>query len=358
MNVQPFDIDVVKTHKLFYVLDLIVGETVDLYRRTPAGDDPFMDAEVFSMQDGHLLVALAHPFKYAANNCLIAKQGDIEEVVNLNCWERLLDFYDTPIDNTQNGLFVFCDSVAVADPKVEWRCDNTMFGPKSYLSDIGRAVSSLSRIIALENILSIHGVGYITYTHLTDDEAIRELYINNAEYPCSGSTLSELFKLLVEWSEVTNSPFDNTDDIALDAKKFLEVLNFDPNLVDDQVDMQVINYLKGSDHARVRPTNVQPNKPELIEFVKKNMASSSLASLSILYPGIWDTQELLNAEQDELNSGIQRFRDYYKIPEDWEMTQVSKIVEHCELYIDMTTGAYIHNQLRLFKNKQSVLNSI
>jgi hypothetical protein len=358
MIAKPFNLDVVKTHKLFYVLDNIKGNAVDLYRRTPAGDDVFTDFEVFVMQNGYIMVAIAHPFKYAANNCLIAKQGDIEEVVNLNCWERLLDFYDTPIDNTQNGLFVFCDSVAVADPKVEWRCDNTMFGPKSYLSDIGRSVSSLNRIIAHENILSIHGVGYITYTHLTNDTEIRELYKNNAEYPCSGLTLSELFKLLVEWSEVTKSPFDNTDKIALDAKKFLEVLNFDPNLVDNQTNMQIVNYINGSNQARLRPENVQPNKPELIEFVKKKMASSSLASLSIIYPGIWDTQELLNAEQDELNAGIQRFKDYHQIPEDWELSEVSKIIEHCELYIHETIGAYVHNQLRLFKNKKNILETI
>jgi hypothetical protein len=88
------------------------------------------------------------------------------------------------------------------------------------------------------------------------------------------------------------------------------------------------------------------------------MAGSSLAALSLLYPGIWDTQELLDAEQEELTDAIQRFRDYYQIPEDWEMTETEKIVEHCKLYFNQTLGPYIHNQLRLFKNKKRVLDEI
>jgi hypothetical protein len=358
MIVKPFNIDVIKTHKLFYVLDHISGTTVDLYRRTPAGDDPFIDAEVFSMQDGHLVVTIAHPFKYSANNCLIAKQGDIEEIVNLVSWERLVDFYDTDIANTDQGFFAFCDSQALFDPAVEWRCDNTMFGPHTFIREDGRIVPTINKLKAYETILSLHGVGYLIYLHLHDDAEVREKYKNNSEVPCVGLTLSESFKLLHEWSEVTKEPFNSTQDIALKASEFLNTFGFTPDLVDSQVDMQVANYLKGSDHARLRPTDVQPNKPELIEFIKKNMASSSLASLSVLYPEIWDTQELLNAEQDELNAGIQRFRDYYQIPEDWEMSDTYRIVEHCQLHIHETVGPYVHNQLRLFKNKKRVLDEI
>jgi hypothetical protein len=358
MLVKPFTIDVIKTHKLFYVLDHITGTTVDLYRRTPAGDDPFIDAEVFSMQDGHLVVAIAHPFKYAFNNCLIAKQGDIEEIVNLNYWERVVDIYDTDIDNTTQGYFGFCSSRALFDPEAEWRCDNTLYGPHLFVQGDERLVPTINKIIAYESILSLHGVGYLIYLHLHLDEEVREKYKNNAESPCAGLTLSEMFKVLYEWSEVTKEPFNNTEEISLKASEFLNTFGFTPDLVDTQVDMQVANYLKGNENARLRPTDVQPNKPELIEFIKKNMASSSLSSLSVLYPGIWDTQELLNAEQDELNAGIQRFRDYYQIPEDWEMSDTHRIVEHCQLHIHESLSPYVHNQLRLFKNKKQVLDEI
>jgi len=358
MLVKPFTIDVIKTHKLFYVLDHITGTVVDLYRRTPAGDDPFMDAEVFSMQDGHLLVAIAHPFKYSGNNCLIAKHNDVEEIVNLVAWERLVDFYDTAIDNTEQGFFAFSDSHAVFDPAVEWRCDNTLYGPRTFIKEDGRVAPTINKLKAYETIISLHGVGYLVYIHLHDDTEIREKYKNNSEVPCVGLTLSEIFKLMYEWSEVTKEPFNSTQDIAVKSSQFLNTFGFTYDLVDNQADMQVVNYLRGDTNARLRPTGVQPNKPELIEFVKKNMASSSLSSLSVLYPGIWDTQELLNAEQDELNAGIQRFRDYYQIPEDWEMSDTYQIVEHCQLHIHETVSPYVHNQLRLFKNKKQVLDEI
>jgi len=275
ITTQPFTIDVIKTHKLFYVLDHITGPSVELYRRTPAGDDPFTDAEIFSMQDGHLVVAIAHPFKYAFNNCLVAKQGDTEEIVNLNCWERVVDIYDTDIDNTTQGYFGFCSSRALFDPEAEWRCDNTLYGPHHFVQGDERLVPTINKIIAYESILSLHGVGYLIYLHLNNDEEVREKYKNNAESPCAGLTLSEVFKVLYEWSEVTKEPFNNTEEIALKASEFLNTFGFTPDLIDNQVDMQVSNYLRGDTNARLRPDGVVPNKPELIDFIKKNMASSS-----------------------------------------------------------------------------------
>lgn len=358
MIVKPFNIEVIKTHKLFYVLDHITGTTVDLYRRTPAGDDPFTDCEVFFMQDGHLLVAIPHPFKYSGNNCLIAKQGDVEEIVNLVAWERLVDFYDTDIDNTEQGIFVFCKSEPIFNPEMEWRCDNTLYGPRVFDAINPRPVTSNNSVISLETFLSVHKVGYFLYIHMHNDTEIREEYKNNSVVPVSGFTLSELFKVVYEWSELSKEPFNSTEEITVKSSQFLNAIGFTSDLVDNQVDMQVANYFKGSETARLRPANVQPNKPELVEFVKKNMASSSLTALSVLYPNIWDTQELLNAEQDELNAGIQRFRDYYQIPEDWEMADTHKIVEHCQFQIDETISPYVHNQLRLFKNKKKVLDEI
>lgn len=358
MIIKDFSINDIDTYRLYYVLDKIADTAVTFYRRTPAGDELFEHADILIMRDGHLVVAFKHPFSYAANNCLIAKAAGVEEVVNLNCWERLVDVYDTPIDNTENGIFVFCDSVAIGDPQVEWRCDNTMYGPKSYLTDLGKTVSSLSRILVHENILSLHGVGYVLYLHLSNDAEQRELYKNNAEYPCVGFTISELFKVMHEWSEVTKAPFDNTDDIAIDAKNFLEAFEFDSALIDNQVDMQVVNYLKGSTSARVRPDGVVPNKPELIDFIKRNMACSSLAELCVQYPDLWDTEEVLHAEQRVLNEGIQRFNEFYGIPEGWTFDNPQRYVEHCEVFVQPTVGPFVHNQIRLFVNKTKVLDRV
>lgn len=310
------------------------------------------------MQDGHLLVAIAHPFKYSGNNCLIAKQGDAEEIVNLVAWERLVDFYNTDINNTQQGIFVFCKSEPIFNPEMEWRCDNTMYGPRVFDSINPRPVTGNNALISFETFLSVHKVGYFVYIHMHNDTDIREEYKNNSVVPVSGFTLSELFKVVYEWSQISKEPFNSKEDVAIKASEFLNAIGFTVELIDNQTDMQVANYLKGSEQARLRPVDVVPNKPQLIEFVKKRMASSSMASLCVLYPGLFNFQEVLELEISELKAGIERFREYYGIPENWEMTETERIIEHCEVYIHDTVGPYVHNQLRLFKNKSLILEQL
>jgi len=359
MSVSFFNNTVIENYRLFYVLDHITDTSLEIYRRTPAGDDPFEDADVFVMDTGHLLVAIKHPFKHAGNICLIAKHEQTEEVVNLTPWERLVDVYDTGIDNTDQGFFIFCESRAIFDPELEWRCDNTMYGPHAgFVQENSRVVPELNKILVYETIMSLHNVGYLIYLHLHDDIEIREKYKNNAEVPCVGLTLSEAFKLLYEWSEVAKEPFNSTQDIALKTKQFLETFGFSYDFIDDQADMQVANYLKGSNSARLRPEGIQPNKPELVRFVQKKMASSSLAFIHYLYPELTQLEGVAVREKEELDAGILRFREFYQVPLEWPITDVERIVEHCELYFNPTIGAYVHNQLRLFRNKEYILNQI
>ena len=73
---------------------------------------------------------------------------------------------------------------------------------------------------------------------------------------------------------------------------------------------------------------------------------------------MWDLKEVLVAEQDFLDEGIESFHEYYSIPEGWTFDNPQRYVEHCEVYVNPTIGPYIHNQVRLFVNKQQVLNNI
>jgi hypothetical protein len=356
MSVSFFNNSVVENYRLFYVLDHITDTSVEIYRRTPAGDDPFEDADVFIMDTGHLLIALRHPFSFSGNMCLVAKTDDTEEFINLNPWERLVDVYNTDIENTDQGHFAFTNSRPIFEPESEWRCDNTMFGPRPFFE--GPVAPTMAKLKAYEPILSAHGIGYLVYIHLENDEVEREKFKNDAEIPCSGLTLSEVFKLMYEWSEVTKEPFNNTEDIAVKSNQFLETFGFSYDLIDNQVDMQVTNYLTGSNTARLRPEGVQPNKEELIRFIQKRMASSSLAFIHSLYPELTQLEGIVVREKEELDAGILRFKEFYQIPLDWPITDSERIVEHCVLNFHSTIGTYVHNQLRLFRNKKLVLDGL
>lgn len=356
MMITFFNHSVVNNYRLFYLLDNITDTNLEIHRRTPAGDEEFEHADVFIMNNGKLLVAFKHPFSYAPNICLIAKTETQEEIINLTPWERLIDVYDPGIDNTDYGYFAFTDSRPIFEEGSEWRCDNTMYGPRPFF--VGQVAPTIQKVKGYETILSVHGVGYLVYIHLEDDAIEREKFKNDSEVPCAGLTLSEAFKVMLEWSETTQEPFNSTENIAVKAQQFLNQIGFTADLVDNQVDMQVANYLKGSTSARLRPEGVQPNKPELIGFIQKKMASSSLALIHHLYPELTELENVLSAEQDQLEAGIQRFRDFYQIPNDWPLSDTQRIIEHCTLYFNPTIGPYVHNQLRLFANKQQVLDKV
>jgi hypothetical protein len=120
--------------------------------------------------------------------------------------------------------------------------------------------------------------------HRNDDDIVRNYVINSEEVPSFTVTLSEMFKLLIEWSMVADEPFNSTQNIVLDAKEFLNKIGFDNSLVSDQVDMQIFEYLKGNTDARKRPSNVVETNQELLTFVKRKMAHMSLSSLLSCYP--------------------------------------------------------------------------
>lgn len=302
MEVIDFSIDELQKYTMWFMLDEIKQGPIKLVRRTPAGDEIFTDFSCFKMNDDHILLGINHFMKFTAKHNLVAIHEDIEEVVNLQMFENIMDYYDVPIENLDKGYFVFVDSIVIA-PEEEWRCDNTRFGPLSHAVAEGieeTQVKGFDQLLTYETILSVEGVGHLIYLHFKDDAEYRNYYANSAKLPISGVTISEAFKLITEWATVAEEPFNNQQDISKDAKDFINKLNFDTSLVDYQVDMYVAEFLKGNPDARMRPQNVQPLSQELDAFIKKNMSYRCLSALISLYPHSWDLQEIIDKEKSEL----------------------------------------------------------
>jgi len=287
METQFYNINNLSNAKLFYMLDNITEDSVKLFRRTPAGDEEFNRHNLYRMPDGKLLIGF---YSYWANrgiHSLVAKCGSQEEFVNVQPFERIVPYWNTGISFDDKGVFCFLDSQPIHDPKDEWRCDTTSYGPLKYLGkDEQRRtlLSELAQIKIYEPIISIGGVGNIVYLHRNDDEIIRDSVVNAEEVPAFTVTLSEMFRLLTEWATLAEAPFSSTDPIVLDAKEFLNQVGFDGSLVADQTNMQVAQYFLGNTDARRRPADVVDNNQGLLRFVKSKMAHMSLANLLSCYP--------------------------------------------------------------------------
>ena len=312
MTLPDYSPFAVQSDKAFYILDTIEADDVLLYRKTPAGDDPFTEFSAYRLENGQILIAFEEHFRHALRGNLVAHSGDREEVVNLSLYERLRPYYDlgTEMPSGDRGAFMFLDSQPIHDPLDEWRCDTTSYGPQKYLApgeERRTLLSELAQIVTYEPVLSVNGVAHLVYLQRQDDEEARDYVVNADPVPFCGVTLSEAMKLLHEWAAVADPPFSNSEDIAQDARDFLAAIGFYPGLVANQAEMQIARYLRGETDARRRPSNPQDNTDELRLFLKRRVAHGSLAGALSIYPGSGDVVQaalidLANVESDFASS--------------------------------------------------------
>lgn len=311
---------------------------------------------VFFLEDGTLVAAWEHPFQKIPLHNLTAFCDGKTQIINLYPLERIIDIYDRPI-NSESGTFHFTKSVPIDGG--DWRCDRGMYGGGAFEGEnVQRVIGELGEIIMYEPFIGVNGVAHVMYLQANGKSELASEKLNNSIVPITGRTLQETMRLVYEWSVLTEEPFDSADEAAVAAKTFFENLGFtteERTALESLPPMQISNYLAGSETARVRPSNIAEMSDAVKTMIFKRMASSSLSALLYIH-GIEDVYGLIDFEIVELQNGISRFREYYQIPEQWEMSQEEQIIEHCELYTKQ--GAYVHNQLRLFKNKQQIIDKV
>jgi hypothetical protein len=311
MQIEKFTPELIRNYKMFYILQHLNSDIEDfmLYCQEVSATSAFYDFDLFEMNDKKVLLAFPDPFKYSNIYNLVATDGNISEIVPMQPFERIWSYYDKPTDSTE-GFFVFMNSIPMALDGLDWRCDNAKYGPLGY--NVGLDMSepmlkTLDQIVVYEPIMSINSIGHLVYAHVIIPEEIEEYFINGNPIPFYGRTLSEVFKQLVEWSVVTESPFNNTQEMALDSKNFLEQIYFDNSYVSNQVDMQIFEYLKGNTNARQRPEGVESNSEELKMFIKKNSSYGTLSALLSLYPTAWDAGSIIEEDRTRIQKDLEDF---------------------------------------------------
>jgi len=310
MQATTYNINDLEHRKMFYMLNTITDESVELFRRTPAGDEEFTRYSLHRMPDGKLLIAFYDYWSMHATHTLVAKWWGVEELVNAQPFERIMPYWNPGLDYEDRGGFFFLNSKPIYTDVNDWRCDNTFYGPERYVpagTEVLFKEFKLEDILVYEPVINMHGTAVLCYVHFRNDEGIRDYVVNADVIPACGVTLSEMFRLLTEWAELANEPFNSTEPIVLDAKAFLNQIGFDNSLVADQTNMQVAQYLLGDTDARRRPTDVVKTNQDLLDFIKRKMAHTSLASLLSCYP---EYQNLDTEIQFDIESADKDFVDY------------------------------------------------
>ena len=360
IQTQPFTLDVLSTHKVFFLLEHLPKNTteVDIWIQTPIGYESVDFVDVFVMQDGSLLAAWKHPLQKLPLQNLVAFGDGVTQVLNLYPIERIIDLYDRPVDAT-SGTFNFTQSRVIDG--ADWRCDNGYYGPSMFAGELENPViSNIGEIVAFEPFLGIAGVGHIIYLESTNKHELAVEKLNNSVVPITGRTFQEVLRLIYEWSVLANEPFNSLDDAAVTAKNYMEALRFSEDEIDlikELTPMQISKFISGSTEARVRPDNITPLSAGIADILFKRMASSSLSFIISNNPTIWDYEEVHQRELAELEEGILRFRAHYGVPEYVELTEVSRVMDFAEIQAPKQLS-YVHNQLRHFANKKTILNAV
>ena len=360
MKTKNFELDVLGTHKAFFLLDKLpkFAEDVTAQIMTPGGYQEVDFVDFFKMADGSIVAAWKHPMQKLGLQNLVAFSGDNQQVLNLYPVERVLGVLNKPLDSV-NGVFYFSPSREVVG--ADWRCDRGVYGVRSFEDDFGTPViSDLSEIVVYESFLSVAGVGHIFYIEFTHEERVLSEKFNNLVVPAAGRTLQEILRLVWEWSALAGEPFNANDNAALIAANYLQSLvlsDTEKQHLASLPPMHIHRFLSGAEDARRRPSELRETDQASIDIVVDRMAASSLSFLVSRHPELWALDEVLVRENIELEEGMSRFRQYYDIPTHVGLEDEQSVQDYASI-LRPKEEAYIHNQLNNFRNKSHVLRAV
>ena len=182
------------------------------------------------------------------------------------------------------------------------RCDIDKFGGAGFYP-----VENPYHIIKLRALLDIAGIGHIAYFNTTNTENQNPLsQANNV----SSRTLTGIFKILLEWSNMAKDPFNSIEDPAIIASEMVQELNIPVEIIEwldeNQIDMGVYRYLKGE--TNINPTGIIENDdiPEIFKnFFMERCLYKNLVDIKTYHPkGSTLDDNLITKEKEFLNSII------------------------------------------------------
>lgn len=362
---QEFTVDEIQNYKMFYLLKTLDASSSNIVL---SHKQTLMDVEVspddyslFKVGEGSVLVAFRDVFQHVGKHNYVASNEYKEENILLNPYERIVDYYTTDKYDEPSGVFVFLDSCPAVLEGQDWRCDNALYGPRGFFpvgEPEGRLIEGANSIKVYEPILSINGIAHLIYfKHDGDDTDIRYKFTNDAELPQTAETLSEIIKLILEWSEVAGPPFENTEEIARKAKQFVEKFGITKSLVPDQPDMQVAKFLQGDTSARVRTAGTYPMSEELNNLITSSLPYMTFSKLVQLNPDLFNLEQAIAVERELCKEQWEHAMEKFRIKEPAVYGDVDSACNYLAEHLPNTAG-FVRNYLTLLNKKKELLEEI
>lgn len=362
---EDFTLEKIKDYKMFYILKNIKSTSrviVLSHRQTHTNAVVEKDKyDLFRVGVDQVLVAFKSIYQHIGKYNYVASNGLEEENIILNPYERIADYYTTDRDDEESGVFVFLNSCHTTLEGQDWRCDNSLYGPRGFFpvgQEEGRLIDGINSIKVYEPVLSINGIAHLVYfKHGGDDTAIRFSYINDAELPQSAETLPEMIKLILEWSAVAVPPFENTEDIATKAKHFVDKFGITESSVAGQPDMQVAKFLQGDTSARLRTNGTYPMSDELNSLIINTIPYMTFSKLAQLHPDLFNLEQVVIAEKEFVKEEWESSLEKYGVTGNQEFGDVVAVSEFLEE--EMPDAAdFLGLLFRLINKKKELLEGI
>ena len=346
MMINDFSPTVIANHQTWYLLKNTYKTDITVVRPTPVGPEPYLHFSAYRMANGQVLLGFNDLVKTTLSQGLIAIGPDGSEYITTQVWERIAELCQIAPPNDDLGTFAFVDSQppSILEPHKDWRCDKEYYGPYPYPTLDGVILDPLSEssvIVAFEPIISLAGIGHLIYMQRTNYQTQRNELVNNALTPMTAPTLPETLKLVHEWAAVGDSPFENQELIAQDAKDFVRLTGLTSELLAQYPDMQIFKFLQGDENARVRPADALPIDTDLLKFVRDRVSHVRLNTIVQDNPAIWDLQEVIDYESETLNQRKLSFVSRYGL-QSLDDLDNAKVKEQL--------GAFFEEWLELYEN--------
>jgi hypothetical protein len=361
MNIVTFTVEALQKHQMWYALSGQYENELTVCVPTGAGFEPYNGATAYKMFNGRVVLGFDNTIQAQSQNGVAVIGEGFTEYVSTQPYERIKRICEISPPNDTQGTFTFTDSQPINTPDKQWRCDSGRFGPFPYPDLNGeykKPISDRSVLIEYEPILSVPGIAHLVYLRRSNFSTERHEYLNNALTQMATATLPEMFVLLHEWSMVTESPFDNNEEIAKDAKEFLQKIHFITNIIDGYPSMQISRFLSGDNNARQRPETPLPPSESMLSFIKSKTSHLSLASLLTTDPSLWDVVDIAELEKETIKQNmLSLHKQFYAndAPSDMSYDQFSEYVTNT---IPVERRPYVQSWLNAYKVAEETRNLI